>query len=185
MNDLGKIISENKDAFDSFEPMDGHFERFQSKLDNYHRKSRKISFSYVFKVASIAVLVILSSLWTYDTFLSDQDGTTSDDMVADISPEYMEAEAYYASLVSAKYNEFNRLNLNDSTEKSIILKEMSEMDSLYNELRVELQANPDDERVINAMINYYKLKIEVLNKIISQLNAIKPIKSNEYESTEV
>jgi len=187
MSKLEKIISENKDAFDALEPKGGHFERFQSKLDNYHGKSRKISFSFVLKVAAVAVLVVLSSLWTYDTFISDQAGTTSSDGMAatDISPEYREAEAYYASLVSQKYNEFDRLNLNDSIEKNMILNELSDMDSLYNDLQVELQANPNDERVINAMISYYQLKIEVLNKIINRLNAIKPIKTKQNESTEV
>jgi len=48
----------------------------------------------------------------------------------------------------------------------------------------DLEANPDDDRVINALIRHYQVKLEVMDQIIIQLNQIKSETSekNEHES---
>jgi hypothetical protein len=48
----------------------------------------------------------------------------------------------------------------------------------------DLEANPDDERVINAMIKHYQLKLDVMDQIIYQLNQLKTEtdKDNEKKS---
>ena len=45
-------------------------------------------------------------------------------------------------------------------------------------------ANPDDERVINAMIKHYQVKLDVMDQIIYQLNQLKTEtdKDNEKKS---
>ncbi len=44
------------------------------------------------------------------------------------------------------------------------------MDSVYVSLQKELKANPNDERIINAMIEHYQTKLDVMTYIVSQLN---------------
>ena len=46
------------------------------------------------------------------------------------------------------------------------------MDNMYEELQKDLKANPNDERVINAMIEHYQRKVEVMNYILSQLKEV-------------
>jgi len=50
---------------------------------------------------------------------------------------------------------------------------MRSMDSVYVQLQKELKANPDDERIINAMIEHYQTKVEVMTYILDQLKAVR------------
>jgi hypothetical protein len=52
-------------------------------------------------------------------------------------------------------------------------------------LKKDLKAHPNDERIINAMIEHYQSKVDVLNYIISQLkevNSENQINNENYET---
>ena len=46
------------------------------------------------------------------------------------------------------------------------------MDSVYSQLQKDLKMNPGDERILQAMIEYYQTKLNALNTIINQLSQI-------------
>ncbi len=185
MKDLDKIIQENKLDFDSFEPNEGHFDRFEQKLIVYNNKKKSFSFTYILKAAVIAVLVTLSGLWTYDNF---DTRTNKGISLSEISPEYSEVEMYYTHLVDQKYGEINQSESFDRTQKIMLVEELNEMDSIYENLKKDLTTNPTDKRVINAMIQHYQLKVKVMNQILDQLHQAQNInkqKSKNYESTNI
>lgn len=186
MKDLDNIIQENRFEFDSFEPSDGHFERFEQKLNELNsRKKKSFTIGYILKAAVVAILVILSGLWVYDNFESR---TNNGIALNEISPEYGEVEMYYTHLVNQKYSEINQCETLDSTQKGMLMYELGEMDSIYSNLKNDLKTNPNDQRVINAMIQHYQLKVEVMNQILQQLQQAQNInkqKSENYESTEI
>ena len=186
MKDLDKIIQENRSEFDSFEPNEGHFERFEQRLYELNKKKKTFTIGYILKAAVITLLVVLSGLYVYDTFSPHvmKDGIA----LREVSPEYNEVEIYYTKLVNQKYSEINQFQFIDSTQKSMLMKELSEMDLIYDNLKKDLITSPNDERVINAMIQHYQLKVEVMNQILNQLQQAKNInqqKSENNESTEI
>jgi hypothetical protein len=71
---------------------------------------------------------------------------------------------------------------NNPEQKKMLVAEMSSMDSVYVQLQKELKANPDDERIINAMIEHYQTKVEVMSYIVSQLKAIRNENQNKTEN---
>ena len=185
MKDLDKIIHENRQSFDSYEPSEGHFERFEQKLAEFNKKKKSFTLGYVLKAAAVTILVVLSGLWVYDNI-----GVKTSEGIAlsEISPEYGEVEMYYTHLVNEKYREINQFQFLDSTQKVMLVHELSEMDSIYENLKQDLTTNPNDERVINAMIQHYQLKVEVMNQILSQLQHAQEInkqKSENHESTNI
>ncbi|MFP4025285.1 MAG: hypothetical protein ACLFVR_12240 [Thiohalospira sp.] len=188
MKDLEKIINENRSVFDSFEPNEGHFERFEQKLNQLHKsKSKTFTIGFMLKAAVVTLLVVLSGLWVYDQTIAPQplkEGIA----LREISPEYSEVEMYYTKLVNQKYSEINDFSFVDSTQKEMLIHELNEMDSIYENLKKDLKINPNDDRVINAMIQHYQLKVEVMNQILGQLQQVKNIeqqKSENYESTNI
>jgi len=74
---------------------------------------------------------------------------------------------------------------NNPEQKQMLLNEMKSMDSVYVSLQKELKANPNDERIINAMIEHYQTKVEVLNYIVSQLKTIRNDNQNQEENEKV
>jgi len=186
MKDLEKIIQENRLDFDSFEPTEGHFERFEEKLLAYNKKQKSFHIGYLLKTAVVAVLVVLSGLWVYDHFIFQ--ATPKGIALSEISPEYSEVEMYYTHLVNQRYDEILSYEFMDSTQKEMLMHELTEMDSIYDNLKNDLKTNPTDERIINAMIQHYQLKVEVMNRILAQLQQAKTInqqKSINHESTEI
>lgn len=189
MNNIDEKIKKNIDSFNTAEPEEGHFERFAAKLERKGRRKKPFaSYTFLLKAASIAVLVVLSFLWTYDNLINpapDGSGVT----LSQVSDEYREVETYYKHQVNMKYGQIEDMDVfSDSTQKDILLKELSDMDSIYTNLQKELKASPKDTRIINAMIEHYRLKVDVMNQILQQLEQIKNenlTKQENYENNQI
>jgi hypothetical protein len=61
-------------------------------------------------------------------------------------------------------------------------KEMEEFDKMEAQLQKELNANPDDQRVIDAMLEYYQAKLSVITLIIDKLKEVKQQKTTDNET---
>jgi len=179
MRTIDDIIRSNKDFFEDREPSEGHMERFNRMLERrLHAGAVKRSIvPYLLKAAVVTLLVTLSSLWTWDHFIrSDRNRMT----LGDVSPQYREVENYYIHQVNLMENEIETVvPIKNPEQKEMLRTEMRSMDSVYVQLQKELKANPDDERIINAMIEHYQTKVEVLTYIVNQLKAIR----NENQNT--
>lgn len=173
MNKIDEIFKKERGAFDENEPSEGHFERFSFKLAaRLHAGGIKRSIvPYMLKAAVVTLLVTLSSLWTFDHIIRPDLKKTM--TLSEVSPEYKEVENYYVQQVSFMENEFTNLDFeNNPEQKEIMLSELQSMDSVYVELQKELRANPNDQRIVNAMIKHYQTKIEVMSYILEQLKQI-------------
>jgi hypothetical protein len=189
MENIDKIIRNNRELFDNAEPNEGHFNRFAAKLKQQKRKNRSLtSYTFLLKAASIAILVTLSFLWTYDNLIKPSP-ENSGISLSEVSDEYMEVEVYYKQQVNLRYGQIRNMDIfSDSIQRSMLLKELSDMDSIYTNLQDELKANPKDKRIINAMIEHYQLKVDVMNRILHQLEQIKNenlIKDRNHESNQI
>jgi hypothetical protein len=184
MKNIDEIIRNNKELFEGNEPMDGHLERFNWKLEKrLHSNATKRSIvPYLLKAAVVTILVTLSSLWTWDNFIrKDNQGMT----LSQVSPQYKEVESYYVHQVNLMESEIMNIELNSPEQKQMLANEMKSMDSVYVQLQKELKANPDDERIINAMIEHYQTKVEVMSYIVSQLKAIRNGNQNKPKDEKV
>jgi hypothetical protein len=184
MKNIEEIIRENKGLFDGNEPIDGHLERFNWKLEKrLHRQETKRSIvPYLLKAAVVTVLVTLSSLWAWDNFIRTDSGMK----LGEVSPQYKEVENYYVHQVNLMEGQLQNVDFgNNPEQKEILQKELKSMDSTYVQLQQELKANPNDERIVSAMIEHYQTKIEVLSYIVNQLKAIRNENQNKTEDEKV
>ncbi len=170
MNSLEEIFRKERGAFDDREPSDGHFERFTFKLATrlHTVRTKRSIVPYLAKAAVVTLLVTLSSLWSYDHFIKPNLKRSM--TLSEVSPEYREVESYYVTQVNYMEKEFSDLDLeNNPEQKEIMQQELRSMDSIYVELKKDLKKNPDDQRIINAMIKHYQTKIEIMSYILEQL----------------
>lgn len=185
MKTIEDVIRQNKGFFDEAEPSDGHLERFNLMLEvKFHKEAPKRSIvPYLLRAAVVTLLVTMSSLWVWDNFISADSRRMA---LGDVSPEYREVENYYIHQVNLMEGEISESSLFSSPEqKDMLLKEMKSMDSVYVNLQKELKAHPNDERIINAMIEHYQTKVDVMNYIIGQLKTIRNENQNMKENEKV
>ncbi|MFO8234038.1 MAG: hypothetical protein R6U04_01350 [Bacteroidales bacterium] len=184
MKNLKDIINRNREDFDNLEPGEGHFERFQQKLKEHQKKSKKFNWTVLLKAASIAILVFLSSLWVYDNVYK----TPQKESFAEqnISPEIKETQLYYSTLVNHKYEQIKSFDFEDKKQKKMLLRELREMNETYENIQEDLQSNPNDPRVLNALIRHYQRKLEVMNQILNQLKNINQnTEESKHEATKI
>ncbi len=182
MKNIEDIIRSNKDFFEDAEPSAGHFERFNRKLEIMcqGKMAKRSIVPYLLKAAVVTLLVTLSSLWTWDHFIRPSNNRMT---LGQVSPQYKEVENYYVHQVNIMEGEIVNVDLkNNPAQKEMLMKEMKSMDSTYVSLQKELKANPNDERIINAMIEHYQTKLEVMTYIVNQLKTIRNDNQNKKEN---
>jgi hypothetical protein len=184
MKNIEEIIRDNRNLFEDQEPIEGHLDRFNWKLEKrLHSDATKRSIvPYLLRAAVVTVLVTLSSLWTWDHFIRADKGMT----LGQVSPQYKEVESYYIHQVSLMEGELKNTSFGNTPDQKVELqKELKSMDSTYVQLQKELRANPNDERIITAMIEHYQTKVEVMGYIINQLKTIRNGNQNKHENGKV
>ena len=184
MDRLRNKLSQQHRTFNVAEPSEGHFERFREKLGPPDAM-QKPGISYYLKVAAIIAGVSVSSILIYEMLRPDN--ISESYTFGTLSQEFRDAEDYYLNTIKAKYSEIEKLQFEDPAQKKLILDELEEMDQLYNQLIKDFNTDPDNEMVVNAMIQHYQMKIQILNNILIQLEEINLLKSNlkSHENTEI
>lgn len=105
-------------------------------------------------------------------------GTSHENTIT--SFELMEINDYYQRMVEEQIDliqEYTGLNVED---KSRFLKFLDELDREHGELKKELERNLDNERIINAIIENYKMRIELMENFLKQVEH-KKLKLTENE----
>jgi hypothetical protein len=181
MSNIEKQIREQRLLLDSDLPREGHEDRFRQKLERLPKQApvRKIRFRHALQVAASLAIILTSAILLVRSFES------GDQLAKEEIPEaVVEANIYFTSQVDARYDEIKEFEFTEKEEKDLLLKELQDLEDHHQQLMKDLEANPGDERVVNALIRHYQLKLEVMDQIITQLNQIKSeiSEKDEHES---
>ena len=184
---IEKLIQENRNSFDSDEPQALHFEKFDQKLGNRLHSKKKRQPSFFLKVAAIFALGLMSTLWLYEKFIQAPVNNSFAQMsLSDISPEYAEVEFYYTNSINSSLEDLSPyLEEHHELKQELLDKEFEQLDSLYLDLQKELTENPGNEQIIDAMIQHYQTKMEIIATVLKQLKKVKTHKAQNNERTEI
>ncbi len=184
MDKLEKLFNENRDAFEE-EPSDGHFDRFETKLDQYHSVKKRTLIAWPFlKIASVLIIVLLSA----NLLIYVMPGKKETNPRQFANSEMNETANFYTVRINSGMSQLKLMadqGIGSEKELMQVKKEMDEMDKLFQDLKKEYSQNPNDERVVNAMIEYYQTKLDIINTIKTDLENVKTIKNNNHENKEL
>ncbi|HEY3371843.1 MAG TPA: hypothetical protein VGK10_13395 [Prolixibacteraceae bacterium] len=180
MNDeLERLILNNRQSIQDEEPLEGHFERFEARLQKASKPSRVINFRPLLKIAALVVFALLIANQARLWLVPEKKETLS---LGSISKEYREVEFYYTTAIQGGMNQWKKLSQEgyvSESEQQMMQKEQQEFDQMYQKLQEDLEANPNDERVINAMLEYYQARMNIITLIINKLQEVKQQKNNK------
>lgn len=175
MDNLEKYIRDNKKEFDQHRAdKEKLWANISERLD---KTSEPIPLwrSGVFKIAAAVILFVGLSLLT----LIVVNGGTAEAAEGYATEELLEIDRHYQGLVFQQVKllkDHPRLSEEDKEE---FLSFMDELDEEYEQLKVEMRDNLDNERVLEAIVNNYKKRIELIEKLLQQINSSK--NESEYE----
>jgi len=184
MDKLDKLIQEHREAFDE-EPREDHLLRFEKKLDQYHTRRKIAAKGWPFlKIASLLIIILLS----VNLFIHLVPNNTEKKEQQVAFNEMDETANFYTVKINNGISQLKKMadqGIGSEQELNQVKKELNEMDLLYQELQHEYSKNPDDERVVNAMIEYYRTKLDIINKIKTDLENLKSLKNRNNENTQL
>jgi len=178
MKDFEEHIKEQRLLLDSEHPREGHEKRFMQKLER--QPVRKFNFRHALQVAASIAIIIASGLVIVKLNKSGNKMAQKE-----IPAAIVEADIYYTSQVNARYEQIRDFSFESSEEKAVLLDALKDLDTYHQQLMTDLEANPDDDRVINALIRHFQIKLEIMDQIIIQLNQIKSETSENHENASV
>jgi hypothetical protein len=111
--------------------------------------------------ASVAAFIMLSIVVT----LNLEELKNRKTALYEISPEFHETELFLTGKVQEK---MEILRSSNSYDKDI-RKDIREIDKSCAEVKKELIRNPQDDRLISAVIETYRIKLDMLDEVISKI----------------
>ncbi len=169
MKSLNDYIRSNPEFFNNEEPREGHFDRFDQKLEFEGKKNQ------LYLILRIAAVIALGFFISYVAIQERHLFTRGMDafFVAYENKDLAEAEHFYQVQMKRYYNELEKLPFrSDAEQKEQILNELSNMDKEVLDMKRDLRHNPGNEHIMNAIINYYQIKLEMMDMVISRTQRI-------------
>ena len=87
--------------------------------------------------------------------------------------ELMEADVYYSAEISSKKQELFSLTGNEPGLQMDINNDLGDLDAILLELKEDLKDNADNREVVEAMMQNYMLKLEILEDMLDQIKGNK------------
>ncbi len=174
---LESFIQENRAAFDTEVPGLRVWAKIDKQLDE--KKSRKSLLRYRFRVAAAAILLVLAG-GAAGSFFAKWQMNESAAVALNIAPEYQEFEQFYRQQYQQKVGQLTSYNYEDEA----LTDDLTQFEAVLNELREELKNVPkgSEERVVNAMINNYQTKLEILERVLERIQTTNQNNLNSKEN---
>lgn len=185
---LEQFISTNRIQFDAAEPdlnvwrkitgvVDEAAPNIAKRLEITHNKPAQRRFSAYFLRAAAAIALLITGMGA--GFWYAQSSRPSEMAMSEVSSEYAELEHYYQRDIAAKQQRL--ANFTGSIQAGVT-DDMADMDRVMAELRLEMVHLPpgNREEVVRAMIENYKTKAKILERVLQRLEQHTP-KTNQQE----
>ena len=191
MDKLKNFIDENRHEFETFKAPDALWANISQQLQKSEsqgnkrkekvvkttKKSTKVVKMYSFSrpmlmrvAASVLILLVLGLGWV--SYKMDK----LNNAVAQ-NPQLSETEQYYDKIFQAKLVEVKSYEQDDLYDPDL-LTDIQELEQIYNDLRNDLKEDANNEQVMEAMIRNYRIRIELLERMLEEIKTKKKPKYN-------
>ncbi|MEM9821217.1 MAG: hypothetical protein AAF985_09105 [Bacteroidota bacterium] len=183
-DNLEKFIQDHREEFDREIPSLKVWAAIDKNLRDEDEEQPtakpRTMWRYAWIAASIAFLLATGALIGVQMAEDGQAGIAS---LSDVSTEYAEMENYYQKQIQEKVAILARYD--DQT----VTEDLKQVDEFMVELQEELKEAPkgNEEKIINAMIDNYQTKINILERVLERIQSTnrENSKSEENETIDI
>jgi len=167
MDRLEEFIKKNRNDLDIYKPSPVIWRRIRKYLKSDKQPVRQ----WMSVAASVAVLIATSVIF----YQIGKEGRKTDRLVNDVrgliklNPQLKEAEAYYNNQINMLYREAAPLLTGNPELERELNYDISQIDSIYSDLRKDLRDNIANQEVVEALIQNYLIKIKILEDMLAIL----------------
>lgn len=172
-------IKQNLEAFNSSEPGGEHLRKFEAKLDKLHAENEDSWFErygMFIRIAATVFIFIAAGSFFYSGLFDNLKNSISERIVAAELPlEVQEVMQYYNVITNKKVEQIDDLAVSQDEAgrvKEMAMMELKALEEYRKELEKEYALNPNNERIMNALLLNQQKKSEILDKIINTLSQV-------------
>lgn len=180
-DNLDRLFERLHDEFDVAEPQNGHQERFLEKLNKdqgtiaLHKKK-----TAWWKPLSVAASIALVALLGYQAFGPQP---SIKQQVVRMAPEVSQTEFYFANVIEQQIEVLQEEKTPETAQLvDDTLTQLQRLDKDYQSLEQDLIEGGDGKIILSAMITNFQTRIDLLKEVLSQIENIKNLKSQNDES---
>ena len=162
---LDEFVELNREQFDCFEPSPDLWNKIEVQQSTNKKKLRLLR-SFM-KVAA-AIVILLGTYITINKGFTGKNDLIAlqTDSISNIQiAEYKEAQQFYSSELTAKMNTLKERAKNYPEFLKEVNTELHALDNEFKSLQHDLQDCVENKEVVSAMIQNYKFKLEIIEKI--------------------
>ncbi len=162
-DNLERFISDNRDAFDKAAPRMKVWEGIEQKIEQKPAKRIAI-WKFARMAAAVALLLgVGAAMGVYFSNGQQQVANT----FSNISPEHAEMEEYFKAEIQSRTKKLASFNKDKTVNEDLV-----QLEDLLKDLEKELQQSPpaNNERIIDAMIQNYRTRIELLEHVLNRID---------------
>ena len=180
---LEDFISDNRDAFDTYEPGNNVWKAIEDELPGKKKKPLIVLTTWTrWSSVAAAIIIIASSVYYFSQgSLKDNNPVVAKPAGNDLPAEYSEELYHFTKLIELKHKQLQKIEKEQPELYRQFAGDISKLDSNYQALRKELPGNPNQEVLIQAMIGNLKWQIDLLNEQLQIIQKIKQSKTGKYE----
>ena len=181
---LEQYVVDNRKGFDDQDVPPMLWNSLEDKLDALQPKKQRRITPYVWRAA--AAILIFATAWYLNDYMDSRPVSKSNapaQSAAIPNPalsELSDAEAYYTSQINSRQAELIKYTREHPEIMEDLKREFKELDQNNVELKRDLAESNADEKVIEAIIQSYRVKLGILEEMLTELQKTKgeqPVKS--------
>lgn len=184
-NELKRFIEDNREEFDDKTPAGKVWENIEASFSPKKETRSIIRPFYKWSMAAAAMLVLSSGVY-FMIFNKSASVEPVNKAAPGSAPEVTESftpeMSQFVKLIDMKQEELKKLSAEQPELYRKFTKDLNQLDSSYNTLKKQLNAAPNREMLLEAMVQNLQLQLSVLNQ---QLNIIHQIKEKKYSHEKV
>lgn len=168
--DIETFIRQNREAFDQNLPSAKAWENIAGSLSK--PKAIKVEMGWQRSILRIAASLALLVVGIGAGIWYERQGAASGMAMSEVSGEYKELEQYYQRGISVKQE---KLATFTGSQPAEVGEDLEQLDEIMEQLRLELAEVPpgNREQVVRAMIENYKAKTAILQRVLERLEQTK------------
>lgn len=169
---LESFIQKNREAFDHETPDLRIWE--QLSKEKKQAPALRISWTRQLIRSAAAIGLLIAGVGIGMWYSSSQQKQLAGMRMSDVSPEYAELESHFERDIESKKASLAKFTSNGSSTE--VFNDLTQMDNIMEDLRRELADVPpgNREEVVRAMIENYKTKAKVLERVLKALETHEP-----------
>ncbi|MBC7893479.1 MAG: hypothetical protein H7Y12_14780 [Sphingobacteriaceae bacterium] len=133
-----------------------------------------------YAAASVVLLVGLAGWWWLNSV--PPVNTSADPVLSRVDPQAAQTAFQYASLIETKREEIRQISQTDPSLYKEFSGEIESLNHDYQNLKAELPQTPNQEELLQAMIQNLQTQVTLLNRQLSIIQRVKQAKQR-HETT--